>query len=104
MVTYPSSIIIEYMFIEPLNTPLNKQIETSLYWSGGAKPAHGMSAKRVERAALGRLVLRASVRPSVRTYVTRQKGPKRASKSLESHWVFTKSEHVKSLFEKKNPP
>ena len=31
-----------------------------------ATSAHGMSAKRVERVALGRLVLRACVRASVR--------------------------------------
>ena len=38
-----------------------------------------------------------SVRPSVRAYVTRQKGPKRTSNSLKFHWVFTKSEKVKIL-------
>ena len=48
---------------------------------GGATPAHGMSAKRVELAALGRLVLRACVRPSVRTSHA-EKGPK----GLQYHW------------------
>ena len=46
----------------------------NINWSGGATPAHGMSAKRVERVALGRLVLRPCVRASVRALVTR--GPR----------------------------
>ena len=53
-----------------------------VHWSGGATPAHGMSAKRVERVALGRLVLR----PSVRTHVRHtQKGAKMASESSKFH-------------------
>ena len=68
----------------------------NVYWSGGATPAHGMSAKRVERAALARLVLRPSVRPYVRHT---QKGPKRASELLESIRFFSKSEQVKTLLE-----
>ena len=40
-------------------------MQSVVYWSGGATPAHGMSAKRVERVALGRLVLRACVRACV---------------------------------------
>ena len=43
---------------------------------GGATPAHGMRSKRVGRAALGRLVLRPSVRPSVCAFVTRKRAQK----------------------------
>ena len=68
-----------------------------LYWSGGATPAHGMSAKRVERVALGRLVLRACVRPCVRS-----SHAKKRPKWPRNHWnsirFFTKSEKLKILF------
>ena len=59
---------------------------------GGGGPLRGMSSKRVGRGALGRDVLRASVRP----FVTLKKGPKGLQNDQETCTAVVKREKVKS--------